>query len=94
MVQLVNNLQLSIVALQEVNLTFPNITSATTPTFREWQMYYNLHPNGNVNGLAILVKNTLDPFVKRGPHKARELFWDTQGTMLGISVHLPDRKPL
>ena len=82
-------MQLDIVALQEVKPTFPNITSATTLTFPEWQMYCNPHPNGNVNGVAIVVRNTLDPFVKQGPDKALELFQDTQVTMLAITMHLP-----
>ena len=74
--------------------TFPNVTSAATLTFSEWPMYYYPHPGGNVNGVAPLVKNTLDPFVKRGPDKTPDLFQDTQGTRLGVIVHLPNRKPL
>ena len=93
-VQLLDDMQLDIVVPQEVNPTFPNITSATPLTFAEWQTYYNPHPNGDVNGVAILVKNTLDSVVKRGLDKAPELFRDTQCTMPGITVNVPDRKPL
>ena len=93
-VQLLNDMQLDVAALQEVKRTFCNITSATTLTFPELQMYYNPHPDGNVNGVPILVRNTLDPFVKRRPNKTSALFQDPQGTMLGIIVHLPNRKPL
>ena len=55
---------------------------------------YTPHPESSVIGVGILVRITLDPFVKRGPHKTPALFWDTHGTMLGITVHLPNRKPL
>ena len=73
-VQLLNDTQLDIVALQEVKATFPNMASLTTPTFPKWQMYYNPHPDGNVNGVALVVENTLDPFVKRGPDTTPKRF--------------------
>ena len=54
-VQVMNDM-LDVVLLQEVDPIFPNITPATTLTFSEWQIYYNPHLDGNVNGVAILVK--------------------------------------
>ena len=80
---ILGDMWLDIVALQDVKPTFPSITSATTLMFPEWQMYYNPHPDGNVNGVAILVRNTVDPMVKRCPDRTPDLFQDTQGTMLG-----------
>ena len=73
-VRLLNDMRLDIVVPQEVNPTFSNITSATTLVFPQWQIYYNPHPDGNVNGVAILVRNTVDPFMKRGADKTPNLF--------------------
>ena len=66
--------QLDIVALHKVKPTLPNMAFPTTLTFPEWQMYYNPHPDSNVNGVALVVKNTLDPFVKRGPDTTAKRF--------------------
>ena len=56
-------MRLYIVGLQEVKPTFPNIEAATTLTFPEWQIYYHPHPSGTINGVAFLVRNSMDHFV-------------------------------
>ena len=59
------------IGLQEVKPTFPNIEAATTLTFPEWQIYYHPHPSGTINGVAFLVRNTVDHFVlKDGNQRA------------------------
>ena len=93
-VQLLSDMRLDIVGLQEVKPTFPNIEAATTLTFPEWQIYYHPHPSGTVNGVAFLVRNTMDHFVLKDGNQRASLFADPDGTFLGLTLQLPNKPRL
>ena len=91
---MLTDMKLDVVAMQEVKPTFPSITAATTLAFPERQMYSNQHPSGTVNGVAFLVRKTLDPYVQKSANPDSVLYMDPQATMLGLMFHLPNQKPL
>ena len=93
-VQLLSDMRLDIVGLQEVKPTFPNIQAATTLTFPEWQIYYHPHPSGTINGVAFLVRNTMDHFVLKDGNQRASLFADPDGTFLGLTLQLPNKPRL
>ena len=93
-VQLLSDMRLHIVGLQEVKPTFPNIEAATTLTFPEWQIYCHPHPSGTINGVAFLVRNTMDHFVLKDGNQRASLFADPDGTFLGLTLQLPNKPRL
>ena len=93
-VQLLSDKHLDIMGLQEVKPTFPNIGVGTTLTFPEWQIYYQPHPFRTINGVVVLIGNTVGHFVLKDSNQGASLLTNPEGALLGLTLQFPNKPRL